>query len=29
MNGPPVIHVNPGLNIVGPPYDFALNVALG
>ena len=29
MNGPPVIRITPGLNIVGPPYDFALNVALG
>jgi hypothetical protein len=29
VTGPPVIHVTPGLNIVGPPYDFGLNVELG
>jgi hypothetical protein len=29
FQGPPVFHVGPGLNVLGPPYDFGLNVALG
>ena len=29
FSGPPVFHVGPGLNIIGPPYDIGLVVALG
>ena len=28
-DGPPIFHVKPGLNILGPPYDFALSAATG
>jgi hypothetical protein len=27
--GPPIFQTKPGLNILGPPYDFGLHVALG
>lgn len=29
FNGPPIFPTKPGLNILAPPYDFGLNVALG
>lgn len=27
--GPPIFQMKPGINLIGPPYDFGLNVALG
>jgi hypothetical protein len=29
FSGPPIFQMKPGLNIIGPPYDFGLHVALG
>ena len=29
FSGPPIFQMKPGLNLIGPPYDFGLHVALG
>ena len=29
FSGPPIFQMKPGINLIGPPYDFGLNVALG